>query len=69
MIGKLVLIAALVLSVVFLFGYYLGYNRGIDHGVGYAIERTLLELQKLFTKYGHRDIFEEMMKKEANDER
>lgn len=67
LIGILVVVAAILMSISFCLGLFFGYNRAIDEVMGYSIERTVIEISKIFERHGMKDIFDKLLR-EALDE-
>jgi len=67
LVELVVVMAAILMSVSFCLGLFFGYNRAIDEVMGYSIERTVIEISKIFERHGMKDIFDKLLR-EALDE-
>ena len=65
LVGSVVVVAAILMSVSFCFGLFFGYRRAIDEVMGYSIERTIIEISKIFERHGMKDIFDRLIKEET----
>lgn len=65
LIGTLVVVAVILMSISFCLGLFFGYNRAIDEVMGYSIERTIIEIGKIFERHGMKDIFDRLIKEET----
>lgn len=61
--GKLIIIVAIILTGVFLLGFYAGFGKGLEYGIEYSITETLSRIRAVFEKYGQLKVFEDLIKK------
>ena len=53
----------MILTGVFLLGFYVGFGKGLEYGIEYSITETLSRIRAVFEKYGQLKVFEDLIKK------